>query len=321
VVDLTGHLKTAHPHTLSLVTAAARMAEAFLREQSRRRDERAREAYLARVAGKPQRTALVGRGGRLLMAVPHDWAPAEFDVPRGGGEVTLADGRVAVAEPLSGCDAYVIWAPPTPPARAAGEPAAAADPGPAALALELLSERPVALLHGRPIELSLRHAALLCVMLLSPRGLTAEQLALELYGTRGKSVTVRAELSRLRRVLGGVLQARPYRLVGEVRADVLELQRDAATAAPTDLLDRYRQPLLAASDVPIVAEAREALDSEIRHRVMASGDPDLLLRWCRSTGGEHDQPAAELLLSLLGDDDPRRGAAAARVARLRAAFG
>jgi hypothetical protein len=185
----------------------------------------------------------------------------------------------------------------------------------------LLSERPVARVHGQPVSLSLRHAELLCVLLLSPRGLTAEQLALELYGTRGKAVTVRAELSRLRRELGGVLQARPYRLIGDVQADVLELQRDVATSDPGALLDRYEQPLLAGSSVPIVVEARDALDSEIRHRVMASGDPDLLLRWCRSTGGEHDQPAAELLLSLLADDDPRRGAAEARVARLRRVFG
>jgi hypothetical protein len=319
VVDLTGHLKTAHPHTLSLVTAAARMAEAFLREQARLRDERARDTYLSRVVGKPQPTALVGRGGRVLMAVPHDWAPATVVVPRGGGELTLPDGQTAVAEPLAGGDAYVLWGRPR---RAAAVLGGEAGPvhGPAALALELLRQRPVARLHGQPVELSLRHAELLCVLLFSPRGLTAEQLALELYGTRGKAVTVRAELSRLRRLLGGVLQARPYGLIGDVRADVVELQRDLASAEPGELLDRYAQPLLADSTVPIVVEARGSLDNEVRRRVMTSGDPELLLRWCRSSSGEHDQPAAELLLSLVQEGDPRRAVAEARVTRLRAMF-
>src|SRR3954452_7350222 len=91
VVDLTGNLVTAHPHTLALVTAAAGMAEAYLREQSHLRDERLRDAYLSRIAGKAQPTALVGRGGRVLMAVPHDWARepvhAVEPLPGGHGEV------------------------------------------------------------------------------------------------------------------------------------------------------------------------------------------------------------------------------------------
>ncbi len=47
VIDLTGHLRTAHPHTLSLVAAAAGMAEAFLRHDQHHRDQRTREAYLS----------------------------------------------------------------------------------------------------------------------------------------------------------------------------------------------------------------------------------------------------------------------------------
>ena len=97
VIDLTGHLTSAHPHTLALVAAAASMAEAYLREQMRLRDERLRDAYLARIAGKAQPTALLGRGGRLIMAVPHDWDRAD----------------VEAVEPLTG-DGEILWGRPRP---------------------------------------------------------------------------------------------------------------------------------------------------------------------------------------------------------------
>jgi len=41
-------------------------------------------------------------------------------------------------------------------------------------------------------------------------------------------VTVRAEMSRLRRTLGSVLEARPYRIAPAVRASVLLPARGAA---------------------------------------------------------------------------------------------
>jgi hypothetical protein len=255
------------------------------------------------------------------MAVPHDWAPAQIAVPRAGGEIALPDGQTAVAEPLPGGEAFVLWGAP----HARGGSASGAGPNaplqPAGLELELLTRRPSGRLRGEPVEFSLRHAELLTVLLLSPRGLTAEQLALELYGGRGKAVTVRAELSRLRRLLGGVLQARPYRLVGDVHADLQDLQRAVRGADPSVMLDQYHQPLLGASNVGLIVEVRDTLDATIRHRVMRSGDPDLLLRWCQSPSGQEDQPAAELLLSLLELGDPRRGIAQARVTRLRRMFG
>ena len=75
VIDLTGHLRTAHPHTLSLVTAAAGMAEAYLRHDRPRQDQAMREAYLERVAGVSQPTALVRPSGHVVTALPSDWLP------------------------------------------------------------------------------------------------------------------------------------------------------------------------------------------------------------------------------------------------------
>ena len=60
-------------------------------------------------------------------------------------------------------------------------------------------------------RLSPRHAELLLLLAVNPDGLSAAQLSDELYGSPDHAVTVRAEASRLRRHLGGVLLQRPYR--------------------------------------------------------------------------------------------------------------
>ena len=60
---------------------------------------------------------------------------------------------------------------------------------------------------------SRRHAELLTVLALHPDGRTADELAAALHGDAGKSVTVRAEVHRLRAAIGGgVLRTQPYRL-------------------------------------------------------------------------------------------------------------
>ncbi|NED53353.1 transcriptional regulator, partial [Micromonospora aurantiaca] len=66
---------------------------------------------------------------------------------------------------------------------------------------------------GRRIRLGRRHSELLVLLVDHPEGRTGEQLGLDLYGDdRRHPVTLRAELSRLRRVLGEeLLDSRPYR--------------------------------------------------------------------------------------------------------------
>jgi len=69
-------------------------------------------------------------------------------------------------------------------------------------------------------DLSLRHAEILLVLALSPQGRSAPQLAGDLYGDRSRVVTVRAEMSRLRKQFTGLLAAQPYRFAGSVGLDV-----------------------------------------------------------------------------------------------------
>jgi hypothetical protein len=55
----------------------------------------------------------------------------------------------------------------------------------------------------------------------SPAGRTASELADDLFCDPSRVVAVHAELSRLRRTLGPLLEARPYRLAASVRTTVL----------------------------------------------------------------------------------------------------
>ena len=53
-----------------------------------------------------------------------------------------------------------------------------------------------------------------------PEGRSAPELAADLYGDRSRVVTVRAEVSRLRRQLVGLIAAQPYRFADGVVVDV-----------------------------------------------------------------------------------------------------
>ena len=58
-----------------------------------------------------------------------------------------------------------------------------------------------------------RHAELLAAIAAAGAGgVSAGRLSQVLYGDSGRQVTVRAEISRMRRVLGALLATNPYRL-------------------------------------------------------------------------------------------------------------
>lgn len=308
VVDLTGHLRTAHPHTLSLVTAAAGMAEAYLRHDRQRRDEILRAAYLERIAGASQPTALVRPSGHVVMAAPAGWLADVVATPaRAGGEMTLADGSVADVEALPGLDALVLWR------RRDGVRRPEA---PAGVRLELLARRPRIVLPGGTVALSRRHAEILAALLLAGRGLTAEELTLEVYGEAGKPVTLRAELSRLRHLLPGVLRARPYAFAVPATSDLHEAEQLLEAGRLSDVLALAGERLLPSSVAPRVIEARDRLEDGVRSAVLRSHDPQLVTTWCRSGSGQDDEVSARALLALLGPGDPRIAGARAHLTRL-----
>lgn len=62
--------------------------------------------------------------------------------------------------------------------------------------------RPRAQGGGPPIELSVRHSELLLLLATHPSGLSADRMAVLLHEYEVAAVTIRAELNRLRRILG-----------------------------------------------------------------------------------------------------------------------
>ena len=176
------------------------------------------------------------------------------------------------------------------------------------------------------LRLGRRHSEIVVLLACHSEGLTGDQLCLELYGERVVNpVTLRAELSRLRHLLGPeLLDSRPYRLRVPVEADFLGVMRAldrGAVADVADALHAYRGPLLPESDAPGVTRLRDRLETHLRAALLASREPALLDAWTRTAWGEEDLQAWEALLAVLPGSSPRRALAAVRVEELRREYG
>lgn len=77
-------------------------------------------------------------------------------------------------------------------------------------------------------SISIRHAEILLVLATARQGRSAPELAGDLYGDRTRVVTVRAEMSRLRKQFVGMIEGRPYRFGDAVAVDV-RYPRDMST--------------------------------------------------------------------------------------------
>ena len=92
--------------------------------------------------------------------------------------------------------------------------------GPPRLRLDLRSWPPHAVVEGSAVwryPLTPRHAELLALLMRAgPGGLDAFALSTAVFGDDRHAVAVRAEVSRLRRRLGGIVLARPYRVAPNV---------------------------------------------------------------------------------------------------------
>lgn len=231
VVDVTGGLAGAHPHTLALVSLAARTVEHELLHRA----QRAAQALLAPPAA-----------------------------------------RLSVL----GCDRGVLR------------------------------------LGRQETVLSRRHTEMLLVLLLRPEGVSAEQLALEVYGEYGRPGTVRTEMHRLRVQLSGLVGERPYRLLRPLECDAAQIEARIREGDVAGAIDRYAGPAVPLTQVPRLVELRDRIDDALRAAVLADGDPALLERWLRTPTGRDDYEASRALMARLDRTDPRRAAERSRLRRL-----
>jgi hypothetical protein len=186
------------------------------------------------------------------------------------------------------------------------------------LSLTLLGRDGQARLSGRQIPLRPRHAEILTLLCATPEGLTSEQLADGVYGDRTRAGGIRVEISRLRKLLGDVIENDHYRLRAGVLSDVAQVCGLLHRGEVREAAARYPGPLLPRSLAPGVVHEREGLERWMRQSVMSAGDQEALWAWLQTTSGAGDLPAWQRLLVNLPFADPRRSLAASRIAQLRA---
>ncbi|MER5750519.1 GAF domain-containing protein [Streptomyces sp. NPDC002088] len=232
VVDISGPLETMHPATLSWVDSVAKLAEARLRELHQSSLEQLRAVAAPVLARLGDRAVVVDRDG---------WTAAVTGMPytnRIALPKSLSAGRrwlpslgLCSVEPLA--DGWLV--------RAADE---AAEPLPQAatrIVLDLGRPRSWSVTVSGSAgswshELSPRHAELLYLLAVHRSGRSAAGLAGDVFGDPGRTVTVRAEMSRVRKYLGGFLEHQPYRFCEDADVEVL-LPDD-----PRDLLPHSTAP-------------------------------------------------------------------------------
>ncbi|WP_030767730.1 MULTISPECIES: GAF domain-containing protein [unclassified Streptomyces] len=166
---------------------------------------------------------------------------------------------------------------------------------------------------GRTLRLGRRHSEIMALLAHHREGLSGEELAIALYEDESVSpVTLRAEISRLRALLGpSAPLSRPYRTAAPLEADFTTLTRQLAVGAVSTALHHYPGPLLPASSAPGIVRLRRRIEEQARAAVIARADAGLLTDWVCGPWGADDPEAWRALAAALPPE--RRPAALARV--------
>ncbi|MFF5369716.1 transcriptional regulator [Streptomyces sp. NPDC013187] len=166
--------------------------------------------------------------------------------------------------------------------------------------------------EGRPLPLRPRQLEILTLLALEPDGFSPERLRSALYGDRPvTSSTFKAEISHLRRALGGAISPRHYALTTPVSCDAADVLRALEQGDTDTALHHYGGPLLPRSEAPGIEEWRTRLEVAVREAVLASARPGHALRY--GERAPYDAEIHEHALRLLGPEDARRAMAAGRL--------
>ena len=139
------------------------------------------------------------------------------------------------------------------------------------------------------MRLSPRHSEIMLLLAAAPRGLSGDELAILLYEDDGGTSTMRAEMNRLRNIIGDqLLASRPYRLDANVIGDWLSVEASLAAGDLGGSLRAYAGPALPHSYAPGIERVRDSLNEALRSALLRSKQADLMSTWTRSAWGTDD---------------------------------
>ncbi len=162
---------------------------------------------------------------------------------------------------------------------------------------------PQVMFNNKSLVLTPRQIEILAILALCPNGLNLENLHQALYGERKVSVgTLKAEMSQLRDILGGMLGSRPYRLLANVEADFLYVEQALDSGYIASALQLYKGIFLSKTESPFLCAWRDCLESRLSDMIFKTKEIDVLLKHVAHFPEAID--AVERLIELLPLDHP-----------------
>ncbi|XAS66575.1 GAF domain-containing protein [Micrococcaceae bacterium Sec5.7] len=176
-------------------------------------------------------------------------------------------------------------------------------------------------IEGRTMPLSARHSEILALLSTHPDGLSAEELSVLLYPGDGSTMTLRAEMVRLRKILqqlnpAAVPESRPYKLTMDLVPDSGQVLNCLQRGAHRIALEIYRGAVLPRSEAPGIVELRDRVSSLMREAVLTDGSAESLLKYAGLPEARDDVGVRIAALKLLPPRSPKRAAVVADLERL-----
>ncbi|GAB6858480.1 GAF domain-containing protein [Microbacterium xylanilyticum] len=204
VVDVSGPALTLHPAIRALVSASASLAEARLWRRHGEHLERLRTAVQPLLAAANEPVLVVDDHGWVAVQRGVSVGP-RIDAPRADRAIALPGLGLCVPEPVHG--GWIVR-----PRGGSATVRATLDLTAPQAVLEVCSAQ-----SSWRTALGARPAALLAAIAEHGRaGASAERLSRVVYGDGAHQVTVRAEISRMKRSLGALITASPYAIADGV---------------------------------------------------------------------------------------------------------
>jgi hypothetical protein len=178
-------------------------------------------------------------------------------------------------------------------------------------------------IEGKTVALSARHSEILALLSSHPDGLSADELSVLLYPGDGSTMTLRAEMVRLRKILqqlnpAAVPESRPYKLTMDLVPDSGQVLNCLQRGAHRIALEIYRGAVLPKSEAPGIVDLRDRVSSLMREAVLTDGSAGTLLKYAELPEARDDVGVRLAALKLLPARSPKRAAVVADLERLEA---